>query len=441
MKLELNLTQKQTIGISPKMQQAIKLLQLSAAELEAEIMAALENNPLLETAEDTSENIDVDPTWDELQPISISSNANHSDPYHSPTPTLHDYLDWQLNLTPFSDRDKVIALNIIDSIDDDGYLTTSIEDLHCSLQRNHPDLFKELDIAEIMVVLHRIQQFDPIGIAARDLAECLLLQLTVHTDTPELIAKCSELVTKHLELLASKDYTQLKTLLNLDEAELQQLLDILLHLNPKPGALVIDTNPEYIIPDVIVKKVNMRWHVALNKDLRINLRLNNNYANLAGDFFRAHYQEAQWLINSIKTRNQTLLKVASYIIKYQKDFLDHGELKMRPLNLHTIADDLNLHASTVSRITSRKYIHTPRGLYELKFFLSGHLANIAGPDCSSTAVKAIIKEIVEQEDPCHCLSDQHILDLIAARGIKLARRTVTKYREALGIKPSSQRGA
>ncbi len=369
MKLELSLTQKQTLSLSPKMQQAIRLLQLSAAELETEINQALEANPVLEL--EPHEPAVVAAVWDEPY---LNTHSYDADPMLTeslaacPT-TLRDYLTWQLNLTPFTNTDKAIAYMIIDAIDDDGYLTIPIEEIHSSLVQNYLDLFGSLELSEVMVVLHRIKQFDHVIDASNNIS-----------------------VT------------------------------------------------EYLTPDLIIEKTNDRWTVSLNSALNFNLRINREYAALDNKCLRSQYKEAEWLLNSIKIRNQTLLKVAGYIMQYQVNFLEHGEIQMRALNLHTIATDLQLHPSTISRVTNKKYIHTPRGIFELKYFLSSHVANVSGGNCSSTAIKAIIKSLIEQESANSCLSDQQIMQLLAKRGIIIARRTVSKYREAIGIKPSTERG-
>ncbi len=440
MKLGLRQTTKQCLQLGYKMQQAIRLLQLSSAELDAEIKIALADNAMLELTEEytAAEQINAAATmvgdWD---------NGTIQDP------SLHDHLYWQINLTPFTNRDKTIAICIVDSINDAGYLSTSIEDLHNSLRQNYPEHFNDLEIAEVIAVLHRVQQFDPLGVGARDLQECLLIQLAALDTDSSLLNACKQLVTNHLELLGKKDYAQIIKLMQIDPKCFAVIQKILLQLNPKPGTRIATNNVEFLIPDVIAQKVADHWLVKLNKNSIPNLRLNANYSSLKrslvserdAKFLHDQLNEAKWFIQSIQTRNNTLLKVASYIVRYQKDFLETGATQMRPLTLQQIANDLHLSESTISRITTRKYLHTPCGIYELKFFFSSHVVNMHGKHCSSTAVKAIIKRIIDQEAGKRRLSDQKIARIMANDGIIIARRTVTKYRESLGIQPSNQRGA
>lgn len=437
MKPILQMTIKQSLSLSPKLQQAIRLLQLSASELDSEIKAALDNNPLLEIVEN----------WDEQIATPSTECSYDAHTAYNNTPSLHDYLHWQLNLTHLSDRDHVIAITIIDSINEDGYLDCNLEEILQGIKHNYPE-FYELDLAEVLAVLHRIQQFDPAGIGARDLIECMILQVQALEILPQLRTLCMVLIKSHLELLANKDFTNLKKLLQINDQELTQVIDQIKRLHPKPGMIIAPDTTEYILPDVLVEKHNNIWQISLNSNLTQQLRINSNYTRLmrhaTNEFqsaaLRKQYAEAQWLLDSIKNRNVTLLKVAGYIVRYQNAFLEHGEARMRPLTLQVIAQDLGLSESTISRITSRKYMHTPRGTYELKFFFSSQVAGAMGENCSSIAVKAIIKQLISQETRDQPLSDQDLANLIAQRGINIARRTVAKYREALGIQSSNQRG-
>lgn len=437
MKPSLQLNMKQTQSLSPKLQQAIRLLQLSASELDAEIKAALDTNPLLELDVDT-DNVSSGTGKSEFNEEFGSSND----------PNLHDYLYWQLNLTPLSDRDHIIALNLIDSIDETGYLGATVDEILLGIKNNHPLAFAELDKSEVLAVLHRIQQFDPPGIGAQNLAECMLLQLEYVDIAHELRALCKVIINEHLALLARKELAQIKKLMQIDNATLNAIIAQIKLLHPKPGLIISPSTAEFIIPDVVAEKINQRWQVSLNPNLTQHLRINANYAQImrsatnaqTSSALRKQYLEAQWLLDSIKNRNLTLLNVTAYIVQFQNDFMEYGETRMRPLILQAVAQDLGLSESTISRITTRKYLHTPRGTYELKFFFSNKIQGDLG-ECSSTAVKAIIKELINAENPAQPLSDQAIRDLIMQQGINIARRTVTKYREALGISASNLRGA
>lgn len=441
MKPSLQLTTKQTLNLSPRLQQAVKLLQLSAYELDLEIKAALDSNPLLEVDEEAPDDTQVDIIWDQIESSQQKNDSSHEHLISiSAEPALRDYLSWQLNLTQFTDRERVIAMTLIDSINDDGYLCTTLNDISRSLQDNYHEEFHALDLSEIATVLQRIQQFDPPGVAARDLSECLLIQLKSAQIDNKLMKNCEILITKHLELLAKKDFISIKKLISCNDQELEAVLACIQGLNPKPGSLIGQANTEYIVPDVIAQLINNRWSVALNKELHVNLRVNHNYIESDNPYIRKQYNEAQWLLNSIKIRNITLLKVAGYIVQYQHKFFEYGESMMRPLILQVVANDLNLSESTISRITTKKYIYTPRGIFELKYFFSNNITRSPNKDYSAIAIKAIIKELISEENSKSPLSDQEITEIISARGIVLARRTVTKYREALGLRSSNQRG-
>lgn len=419
MKQTLQMTTKQSLrqnfGMSQKMQQAIRLLQLSAAELDIVIKDMLEINPMLEIAEYKK--------WEGLD--QVENNCQET--------TLHDYLYWQLNLANFSERERVIAYAIIDSINEDGYLAHPLE-----------EILPGLSNLEILPVLERVQEFDPIGIAARDLSECMLLQIKPAIINEDLYAKCAMLIKKHLNLLAGKDYVKIKQLLTLDDRELKIILEAIAKINPKPGSIINNIKTNYIIPDVIAEFNNNHLHVSLNQDLNYKLKINNKYADYISSnkheaqFLQTQLNEARWFLYNIETRNLNLLKTASYIVEHQTDFFKYGEEALLPLTLNDVASAINLNVSTVSRLINNKYMHTPRGIFALKFFFSSNIYNMKGANKAATAIKAVIKRMINEE--VKPLSDQDITNLFAQQGIKLSRRTVTKYRESLGIQPSTQRG-
>ena len=511
MKQSLQLRLGQQITMTPQLQQAIKLLQLSTLELHMEVQQALESNIMLETTEelddeyreesnesseekveatdseelngheedsflssdsseeikldeatDIPEELDVDSGWEDTYgellnnyDYTTPSSATHRDDDDARDPfnqkiveeSLQDHLRWQLDLTPFSDIDKAIAMAIIDSIDNDGYLKASLEDIATSLDVSDLDDGTTVEIDEIEAVLHRIQRFDPVGVAARDLAECLMLQLDELDEETPWLEKARTLVTEHLSLLAAHDYTQLTKRMKLAREDLQAVIDLIQSLNPRPGAQLATHQPTYIVPDVFVRKVKGQWKVELNQDVSPKLRINPHYASLVSSCrkesdvssLKSHLQEARWFIKSLKSRHETLIKVSNCIVQRQRDFLEYGDEAMKPLVLHDIAKELEMHESTISRVTTQKYIHTSRGIYELKYFFSSHVSMDNGGECSSIAIRALIKKLIANENVAKPLSDSKIADLLASRGIKVARRTVAKYREAMAIPPSNER--
>jgi RNA polymerase sigma-54 factor len=361
--------------------------------------------------------------------------------------TLQDYLRWQLELTPFNQLDHGIALTIIDGIDEDGYLRISLEEIKQSLIGQHINSKEELQDEEIEVVLHRLQQFDPIGVGARDLKECLLAQLNnLPIDTPWL-KEAKMLVNRHLELLGAHDYTQLAKRLKIERDALIPVVELIQNLNPRPGAQLELSPVHYVVPDVFVKKVKGRWKVELNPEIAPKLRINKHYASLISKVkngsesssLKNHLQEARWFIKSLKSRHETLLKVSKCIVNRQEGFLDYGEEAMKPLVLHDIAEELSMHESTISRVTTQKYLHTPRGIFELKYFFSSHVNTDNGGECSATAIRALIKKLIAEESAAKPLSDSKIASILSDRGIRVARRTVAKYREAMVIPPSNER--
>ena len=482
MKHSLQLRVGQNLTMTPQLQQAIKLLQLSSLELQMEVQDALDSNMMLELDEgedqentsqdeinlsdersasaeqsDTSvqsdsldipDDLPVDSAWEDIYDSNINYVMNYSstggiyENQDTNEKTLRDHLLWQLNVTPTTETDKAIAIAIIDSLDDDGYLTCSLEDIHESFAEDH-----EVGLDEIEAVLRLIQTMEPAGVAARDLKECLQLQLNqCEPDTPYL-DKAKELVTQHLQLLASHDFNQLMRRLKLDRENLQKVVELIQSLNPRPGGQIQETKTEYIIPDVYVKKHKGVWRVELNTDAIPHLRINTSYANMVkrannseeNNSLKTHLQEARWFIKSLQSRSETLLRVATAIVERQRAFLEYGEEAMKPLVLHDIAEALDMHESTISRVTTRKYMHTPRGIFELKYFFSSHLNTDNGGACSSTAIRALIKKLVDAESPHKPLSDNKIAALLSDQGIKVARRTIAKYREAMAIPPSNER--
>lgn len=503
MKLSLQIKMGQQLTMTPQLQQAIRLLQLSTLDLQQEIQEALESNPMLEVEESTvdtaeipkdantideqpkqetpstnletpettaptetddssefpaddtwnneniPEELSIDSSWDDVYTNTTlpSTSSSESDDFNfesrnTEAETLQDHLSWQLNLTPMSDADLLIAMAIIDAIDPNGLLTSTIESIHAGLIRE-----LDIDEDEVVAVLHRIQQFDPVGVGYRDLKECLSLQL-MHTDSSVPGFEVTALVINDfLPQLASHDYNFILKKLKIKEVELKQALDIILTLNPKPGSEITPSDTAYVIPDVFVSKHNERWHVDLNPDTAPKIRVNPDYAalinrgtsNTDNDFLKDNLQEARWFIKSLQSRNETLMKVATKIVEHQKGFLDYGEEAMKPLVLHDIAEAVGMHESTISRVTTQKYMHTPRGIFELKYFFSSHVSTDTGGECSSTAIRAIIKKLIAAENQQKPLSDSKITLLLSEQGINIARRTIAKYRESLSIPPSNER--
>ena len=537
MKPTLQLKIGQSLTMTPQLQQAIKLLQLSSLDLEAEIQEVLDSNPMLEAEEAQPENdptsqeseanpaepvidfssstpsssdetnlqsqtqedatinfesgeigqeLPVDSAWEDLyqggsMPVSSgpSEDDYDLDSRNSPEETLYDSLMWQLNLTPMSDIDQAIALSIIEAINERGYLTTTLEDIRTGLLAQKDvidDLFRlkeeelislgididslsdpddesggginDICIEEVAAVLNRIQQFDPPGVGAKDLGDCLLIQLKqLPTDTP-----CREsamkVVEHHIALLGSRDFAAIMRKTKLSETKLQEVIELIQTLNPSPGASIAsDSRTEYVVPEVIVTKDKGRWKVELNPETSPRLRINSNYASLIkradssndNTFLKNNLQEARWFLKSLLSRSETLLKVATKIVEHQIGFFEEGEEAMKPLVLHDIAEAVEMHESTISRVTTQKYMHTPRGVFELKFFFSSHVSTASGGECSSTAIRAIIKKLIAKEEPRKPLSDSKLANLLAEKEIKVARRTIAKYREAMHIPPSNER--
>lgn len=411
MKPTLQIGIGQHLTLTPQLQQAIRLLQLSTFDLQQEIQLVVESNPLLEATpveekEDlqinTNQNQDEysDFQWSQLynnlnKRNNFDDNDYNFDNLHCTTTNLQDHLNWQLDLTPMSDIDRVIATTIIDAINDDGFLTIPVAEIHASL--NSEDF--PLDIEEIEAVRHRLQLFDPVGCASVNLAETLVIQLEQLPLEPKLLATAKKIILEDIELLGQHNYRQLMKNHQISEKIIHEILQVIHKLNPKPGSLIHQENTEYVIPDLTVKKIDNQWKVFLNQNILPKLSINSQYAaliqrannSLDNQFLKHNLQEARWFLKSIQSRQETLLKVATCIMEYQHGFLEFGEEAMKPLILNDIASALDMHESTVSRVTTQKFINTPRGVFELKYFFSSHVNTDSGGECSSTAIRAVIK--------------------------------------------------
>ncbi|EHF8089211.1 RNA polymerase factor sigma-54 [Escherichia coli] len=473
MKQGLQLRLSQQLAMTPQLQQAIRLLQLSTLELQQELQQALESNPLLEQI-DTHEEIDTRETQDsetldtadaleqKEMPEELPLDASWDTIYTAGTPsgtsgdyiddelpvyqgettqTLQDYLMWQVELTPFSDTDRAIATSIVDAADDTGYLTVPLEDILESMGD------EEIDIDEVEAVLERIQRFDPVGVAAKDLRDCLLIQLSQFDKTTPWLEEARLIISDHLDLLANHDFRTLMRVTRLKEDVLKEAVNLIQSLDPRPGQSIQTGEPEYVIPDVLVRKHNGHWTVELNSDSIPRLQINQHYASMCnnarndGDsqFIRSNLQDAKWLIKSLESRNDTLLRVSRCIVEQQQAFFEQGEEYMKPMVLADIAQAVEMHESTISRVTTQKYLHSPRGIFELKYFFSSHVNTEGGGEASSTAIRALVKKLIAAENPAKPLSDSKLTSLLSEQGIMVARRTVAKYRESLSIPPSNQR--
>lgn len=473
MKQGLQLRLSQQLAMTPQLQQAIRLLQLSTLELQQELQQALESNPLLEQI-DTHEEIDTRETQDsetldtadaleqKEMPEELPLDASWDTIYTAGTPsgtsgdyiddelpvyqgettqTLQDYLMWQAELTPFSDTDRAIATSIVDAVDDTGYLTVPLEDILESMGD------EEIDIDEVEAVLKRIQRFDPVGVAAKDLRDCLLIQLSQFDKTTPWLEEARLIISDHLDLLANHDFRTLMRVTRLKEDVLKEAVNLIQSLDPRPGQSIQTGEPEYVIPDVLVRKHNGHWTVELNSDSIPRLQINQHYASMCnnarndGDsqFIRSNLQDAKWLIKSLESRNDTLLRVSRCIVEQQQAFFEQGEEYMKPMVLADIAQAVEMHESTISRVTTQKYLHSPRGIFELKYFFSSHVNTEGGGEASSTAIRALVKKLIAAENPAKPLSGSKLTSLLSEQGIMVARRTVAKYRESLSIPPSNQR--
>ena len=491
MKQTLQLKLSQHLTLTPQLQQSIRLLQLSTVELNAEVERMLQENPLLEKAEaedelppagaalagsvsiqetdpraerreesgapaeraastaarEESEGVDRSDFEDYSSGDSDWGTSSSSDdddgffPQQVATSSLRDHLLRQLAELNLPLRDRQIVASLIDALDDDGYLHSSLEEV----AELFPD---ELDIDpdELSIALRYVQSFEPAGIGARDASECLTLQLKALPASTPLRAEALQLVAEHLPLLAARDFTKLKRLLHCDDTAVRGVRALIMSLSPRPGASFAKSEANYVIPDVVVRKIRGKWTAALNEAAMPKLRLNRIYADIltrnrdtSNQQLAVQLQEAKWLIRNVQQRFETILRVAQAIVERQRRFFEHGEVAMRPMVLREIADMLDLHESTISRVTTQKYMLTTRGTYELKYFFGSHVATDTGGAASATAIRALIKQLIAAEDPKSPLTDSRIADLLGDQGILVARRTIAKYREALSIPPVNMR--
>ncbi|MDR1275694.1 MAG: RNA polymerase factor sigma-54 [Candidatus Accumulibacter sp.] len=465
--LQLNLSQR--LALTPQLQQSIRLLQLSTVELEQEVERYLQENPLLQRAEEEDYAARPSPSADGAPASGDASPENGADtdiplasaddvwtgdelptPVASPgtpddddnddfqnvqatTTSLREHLSWQLGMMSLPDRDRALIQCLIDALDENGYLTASLDDLVETLPRA-----LRVEPRELQIALKHLQHFDPLGVGARSPRECLVLQLEAlpPDETRELAL---QIVEDHLYLLANRDFSKLKKRIDCDDEDLRKAHLLIQSLNPHPGAEYAVLNTRYIIPDIVVHKLRGQWTASVNSEAYPRLRVNTLYARILarhrGSTLAGHLQEARWLVKNIQQRFETILKVAQSIVAAQRQFFDYGEIAMRPMVLRQISDALDMHESTVSRVTTQKYMATPRGIFEMKYFFGSHVATEAGGACSATAIRALMRQLVAEEDPETPLSDMRISEILGRQGIVVARRTVAKYREALNIPP------
>jgi RNA polymerase sigma-54 factor len=470
MRPSLQLKLSQHLALTPQLQQSIRLLQMSTLELEQELEKYVAENPLLEREEEeyapippqpgsneaeaaASEKPEPEPapepssaddeSWLGEEPSYASSSGSFDEDdneYHdvqAATTSLREHLSWQLGLMTIPERDRTLVQCLIEALDDDGYLTQSLAELAETLPAE-----LEIEPEELQIALRHLQYFDPTGVGARNAQECLALQLdALPADETQTLAL--KIVRSHLELLAGRDFIRIKRLTGCDDDALRAAQFLIRSLNPRPGAQYSVLDARYITPDVVVRKLRGQWVVNVNSDAFPRLRINSLYAQILskqrGSGMAGQLQEARWLIKNIQQRFDTILRVAQSIVDRQRQFFDHGEVAMRPLVLREIADILGLHESTVSRVTTQKYMATPRGIFELKYFFGSHVATETGGACSATAIRALIKQLIGAEEPKKPLSDSQISEVLGQQGIVVARRTIAKYREALNIPPVNLR--
>jgi RNA polymerase sigma-54 factor len=490
MKQSIQLRLSQHLTMTPQLQQAIKLLQLSTLELQKEIQEALDTNLMLEEGDEADrfsqadaedarlprmdsaelpqfeqessvdreihaesnempDELPVDTQWADVYDSYLPTTAHGADdgadfdPFaqQSRPQTLHDHLAWQLNLSRLNERDFMIAQAVIDAIDADGYLRADSEELLATIDN------AEISAEEVETQVHRVQSLDPPGVGARNLRECMLIQLRQLPPGAPFRELAIAICRDGFEHLPRNDIGALARLAKASEADIARALLVIRGINPKPGRLIEEVASEYVVPDIFVRKREGRWHVELNAEATPKLRVNADYAGLVrrsdqsadSVTLKSHLQEARWFIKSLASRNDTVLRVGSKIVEMQQDFFEHGDEGMRPMVLRDIAEVLELHESTVSRVTTQKYMHTPRGTFEFKYFFSSHVNTASGGECSSTAIRALIRKLVAGESAKKPLSDSRIAEELADQGINVARRTVAKYREAMGIPPSNER--
>jgi len=477
MKQSLQLKLSQHLTLTPQLQQSIRLLQLSTLELNQELDRFLMENPLLERGDyepegeshglngHATEAAPAQPASEAPEPaqaeeepwgggaevLSLEDSAGYNGRDDAEerdlpqvaalSPTLQDHLISQLNLTQLSERDKQLVILLIANLDDDGYLEEPLEAIAAELPAE-----LEVEPDELAIALRHLQNLDPAGVGARSLGECLALQLLALPPSTPARDCALAIAREHLGLLASRDFQRLKKHLGCDDAGLKAAQRLIQSLDPKPGLKYSQSETRYVVPDVIVRKVRGRWTASLNPDAMPKLRINKLYADIlqsrrdaSNPQLSGQLQEARWLIKNVQQRFDTILRVTQAIVDRQRNFFDHGEVAMRPLVLREIADQVNLHESTVSRVTTQKYMLTPRGFYELKYFFGSHVATDTGGACSATAIRALIKQLVSAEDATKPLSDNKIADILGQQGIVVARRTVAKYRESMQIQPANLR--
>ena len=470
LKPSLQLKLGQQLTMTPQLQQAIRLLQLPTIELQAHIRELLESNVMLEQDEDTEsgayETLSsaetapetaapveeppvevVDDGWSD-QSVGPAENPwsggsgeddRQQEFADSTGQSLHDHLLWQLELARLNPRDLAIGRAVVDAINDDGYLSEPLDVIGASLK---PEL--DPQVAEVERVLAIVQMFDPPGVGARSVSECLMLQLEQLEPATPGLATAKAIARNHLELLAERELTALRRELRTSDEELETTVALVRACHPRPGSIVSGSSPEYVVPDVFVRRTPRGWSVEINAATLPRVRLNQSYASLVGRStshasMRAQLQEARWLLKSLEIRNDTLTKVARSIVERQSEFLEQGEEYMRPMILRDIAEAIGMHESTVSRVTSGKYMHTPRGVFELRYFFSSQVEGSDGSGTSSTAIRAKIRKLIREEDSAAPLSDSRIAEILSGEGIPVARRTVAKYRETMGLAPSNER--
>lgn len=487
MKQSLQLRTSQHLALTPQLQQSIRLLQLSTLELHQELEQLLSDNPLLERLDDpldhsvrllgdgaisststpteaapepgaqeapapadgegfeggeadSAPSNDNDGEWGDLGRAKTSDDEDSRPQLEASAITLREHLMEQMRVTVLEARDRALVELIVDAIDDNGYLTESLEEIH---ERMPPEL--EIEIEELRTALALLQSFDPVGVGARNASECLALQIRRMPGVPMVTRRMAlTIVENHLTWFAQREFNKLKKALDCDDEDLREAQTVIRQCNPHPGAEFASDVSDYVVPDVIVRKAKNGWSVMLNNDVMPRLRVNSMYAALLKQGkgegqMGAQLQEAKWLIKNMRQRFDTILRVAEAIVERQRNFFSHGAVAMRPLVLREIADTLGLHESTISRVTTQKYMMTPHGMFELKYFFGSHVATEAGGEASSTAIRALIVQLTSAEDPKSPLSDSKIADMLGEQGMVIARRTVAKYREALKIPPVALR--
>ncbi len=488
MKQSLQLRTSQHLALTPQLQQSIRLLQLSTLELHQELEQILADNPLLErlddpldhsvrlladgaigapgtTAEgaseeanappaaeaegsidgsetpDTPSNGEADWSFDDVARTSKAPEDDDARPQlEAHEITLRGHLLEQMRVTVHELRDRALLELIIDALNDNGYLEEQLDEIHARLPEE-----LEIDIIELSIALNLLQSFDPAGVGARNAAECLALQIKRFPKIAMVTRRMAlTIVENHLSLFAQRDFNKLKKALDCDDEDLREAQTVIKQCNPHPGAIYASNTSDYVVPDVVVKRTRNGWQVMLNHDVMPRLRVNALYANILKQSkgegsLTSQLQEAKWLIKNMRQRFDTILRVAQAIVERQRNFFSHGAVAMRPLVLREIADTLGLHESTISRVTTQKYMLTPHGMFELKYFFGSHVATEAGGEASSTAIRALIKQLIGAEDPKNPFSDSKIADMLGEQGMVVARRTVAKYREALKIPPVNLR--